>query len=67
MLQSPYLQSNPNLHIFLPIFYIVWSDAVLTPSEIKAIKDSIGQQKWLSEEEKRFLLDQINLIRFYHS
>ena len=60
MLQSPYLQSNPNLHIFLPIFYIVWSDAVLTPSEIKAIKDSIGQQKWLSEEEKRFLLDQIN-------
>ncbi len=60
MLASPYLQSNPNLHIFLPLFYIVWSDAVLTPSEIKVIKDSIDQQKWLNEEEKRFLLDQIN-------
>jgi acyl-CoA oxidase len=60
MLQSPYLKSNPSLHIFLPIFYIVWSDAVLTPSEIKIIKDSIERQRWLSIEEKKFLLEQLN-------
>jgi acyl-CoA oxidase len=60
MLQSTYLKSNPSLHIFLPIFYMVWSDAVLTPSEIKIIKDSIEKQKWLKEDEKKFLLEQIN-------
>ncbi len=60
MLQSSQLKSNSNLYIFLPIFYIVWSDAVLTPSEIQVIGDSINNQDWLEEEEKRFLLDQIN-------
>ncbi len=60
MLQSTYLKSNPSLHLFLPIFYMVWSDAVLTPSEIKIIKDSIEKQKWLNTDEKKFLLEQIN-------
>ncbi len=60
MLESNYLKSNPNLNIFLPIFYIVWSDAVLTPSEIKVITNSIEQQHWLTADEKNFLLEQIN-------
>jgi acyl-CoA oxidase len=60
MLQSPYLKSNPNLHIFLPIFYMVWSDEVLTANEFKIIKDSIERQPWINADEKKFLLEQIN-------
>lgn len=60
MLQNPLVQSNPRLRLFLPIFYMVWSDAVLTPKEIKVIKEAVEKQKWLSAEEKKFLLDQIN-------
>ena len=60
MLTSPLLKSNPALYVFLPIFYMVWSDAVLTPSEIKTIKEAIEKQSWLTEEEKHFLLEQIN-------
>lgn len=39
---------------------MVWSDAVLTPSEIKTIKDLVEKQGWLTQEEKQFLLAQIN-------
>jgi acyl-CoA oxidase len=60
MLQSTYLKSNPNLHIFLPIFYMVWNDEVLTAQEIKIIKDSIESQRWINDEEKGFLFDQLN-------
>ena len=60
MLNADLLKANPNLYVFLPIFYMVWSDAVLTPSEIKTITALIDQQSWLSDKEKKFLLDQIN-------
>jgi len=60
MLKSPLVAANPNLQVFLPLFYIVWSDAVLTPSEVKAIKGLIDSQGWLTENEKQFLLEQIN-------
>lgn len=60
MLNSKLLKANPNLYVFLPIFYTVWSDAVLTPSEIKSIKDLVDNQSWLKEDEKKFLLEQIN-------
>ncbi len=60
MLQSSQLKSNSNLYIFLPTLYIVWSDAVLTPTEIKIIKELIESQPWLEESEKQFLIDQIN-------
>ncbi len=60
MLSSPLLQSNPNLHVFLPIFYLVWSDAVLTPTEVKAIHALIEKQGWLSDVEISFLKAQMN-------
>lgn len=60
MLTSEYVKLNPSLHIFLPIFYMVWSDAVLTPSEIKTIKELVDKQQWLTDQEKAFLLKQIN-------
>ena len=60
MLHSDLLKANPNLHVFLPILYMVWSDAVLTPSEIKTIKDLIDGQRWLKQEEKKLLYEQLN-------
>ncbi len=60
MLNAPQFQSNPALYVFLPIYYTVWTDAVLTPSEIKAIQSLIEKQTWLSKEEKGFLLGYLN-------
>lgn len=60
MLQSPLLKANPNLYVFLPILYSVWSDAVLTPSEVKTLKDLIESQSWLKTEEKKLLLEQLD-------
>jgi acyl-CoA oxidase len=60
MLKTKQLQDNPNLLVFLPILYLVWSDAILTPSENKTITDLINKQSWLKEDEKKFLLEQLN-------
>jgi acyl-CoA oxidase len=60
MLHSRYLQANPSLHVFLPLFYTVWSDAILTPSEIATIEGLINSQSWLSKNEHDFLVSQLN-------
>jgi acyl-CoA oxidase len=60
MLQSAFVKNNPNLYLFLPIFYMVWSDAILTPSEVSHMRSLIGGQNWLTKEEKEFLLTQLN-------
>jgi acyl-CoA oxidase len=59
MLQSKPLKDNPNLFVFLPIFYIVWSDALLTPAEISTLQRLIKSQDWLKDEEKKFLLEKV--------
>lgn len=60
MIHSPLLKSNPALYSFLPMFYMVWADSVLTPAEIKNIRELIGRQKWLTKEEREFLLSYLN-------
>lgn len=60
MLSSPLLINNPALYVFLPIYYVVWCDAVLTPSEIKTIQQLVNSQDWLTPDEKTFLLAQLN-------
>ncbi len=60
MLTSPLLKKNADLYVFLPILYTVWSDAVLTPSEIATLQGLIESQDWLNKEERSFLLEQIN-------
>jgi acyl-CoA oxidase len=60
MLSSKQLAANPSLYVFLPLFYTVWYDAVLTPSEIAAIEGLIKSQSWLTEDERKFLLTQID-------
>lgn len=60
MLSTPQIQSNPNLLVFLPIFYTVWQDAVLTPTEMKSLKDVIEKQDWLTADERKFLFGQVD-------
>lgn len=60
MTQSPIVKKNPELYVFLPLLYTVWSDAVLTPTEILTLRKVIDDQKWLSAEEKTFLLSNID-------
>ena len=60
MIQHTIVKQNPSLIIFLPLFYAVWSDDVLTPTEIKALHTLIHKQAWLSAEERSFLISQID-------
>src|SRR5688572_27364969 len=60
MLDSVPVKNNPNLLIFLPLFYTVWEDTVLTPGEIYSIEALINSQRWLSKDERDFLLSQLN-------
>lgn len=60
MIDSRFLKENPNLYVFLPIFYVVWSDSLLTPEEIRAIQNLIHGQPWLKKNEKEFLMGMVN-------
>ena len=60
MIHSDFVKRNPNLYVFLPLFYTVWSDAVLTPSEISTIEGLLNSQGWLSPEERAFLRSQLD-------
>ncbi len=54
-ISSPLLEQNPRLYSLFPLFYIAWADAVLIPSEIKAIGEFVENQKWLTDNEREFL------------
>lgn len=60
MLQSKQLADNASLYVFLPIFYTVWSDAVLTPSESATLEELVNSQSWLTADERKFLLSQLD-------
>ncbi|MFD2036187.1 acyl-CoA dehydrogenase [Belliella marina] len=60
MLHSEELQKNPKLYIFLPLYYTLWMDSVLTPTEISEMQKLIDRQLWLSKPEKMWLLDKLD-------
>ncbi|MCH7415399.1 acyl-CoA dehydrogenase family protein [Belliella sp. R4-6] len=60
MLHSEELHNNPKLHIFLPLFYTLWMDSVLTPTEISEMHKLINKQDWISSTEKEYLLSKLN-------
>ncbi|MEQ8878146.1 MAG: acyl-CoA dehydrogenase family protein, partial [Cyclobacteriaceae bacterium] len=60
MVGDKLFEENPTLYAFLPLFYMVWADAVLTPSEITRVKKLLEKQQWLTSEEKTFLLSFLN-------
>jgi acyl-CoA oxidase len=60
MIYVSQLKANPRLYVFLPLFYMVWSDAVLAPSEIAGLRTLIDGQDWLTGDEKKLLLQQLD-------
>lgn len=55
MAYTDHLKENPSLYIFLPLLYVIWSDAVLTPSEIENINYLINNQDWMNQKEKELI------------
>ncbi len=60
MIHAEEIQKNPKLYIFLPLFYTLWADSVLTPTEIKEMDNLIKKQNWLKAKEKTWLLERLN-------
>lgn len=52
---------NPKLHAFVPFFYIIWSDDLLTQQEFTTLQRFISSQDWLSRADKKELLANIDL------
>lgn len=53
MSQTQILDKNPHLYSFLPILYLIWSDANLREEEIQAVCEIIdGDQSWTEKDRK---------------
>jgi acyl-CoA oxidase len=52
---------NTKLQAFIPLFYLVWSDDLLTQKEFTTIQTFINDLTWLSPEEKQQLLSKVNI------
>jgi acyl-CoA oxidase len=52
---------NTKLQAFIPLFYLVWSDDLLTQKEFTTIQKFITNLTWLSPEEKQQLLSRVDI------
>ena len=50
---TPY---SPGVMSLLPLYYVGWSDSVLSPSEVKLIFKKIEELPFLSQEDKKLLM-----------
>ena len=50
---------NSKLKAFIPFFYLVWSDDLLSQKEFVTLQEFIGSQRWISEKEQEFLLSKV--------
>lgn len=53
--------TNTKLQAFIPLFYLVWSDDLLTKKEFATLQQFIHSQDWLSTEEKQELLSKTSI------
>ena len=53
-------QFTPGVLSMLPLFYVGWSDSVLSPSEMKLIHKKIDDAEFLSKEDKAYLIEWSN-------
>ncbi|WP_394774266.1 acyl-CoA dehydrogenase [Flavobacterium sp.] len=52
---------NTKLQAFIPLFYLVWSDDLLTQKEFTTIQKFINDLTWLSPEEKQQLISRLDI------
>lgn len=50
---------NLKLKVFIPLFYLIWSDDLLSQKEFLILQKFIVSQSWLSKEEQESLLSKI--------
>uniref|UniRef100_UPI0040494FAB acyl-CoA dehydrogenase family protein n=1 Tax=Fulvivirga sp. TaxID=1931237 RepID=UPI0040494FAB len=55
MIHSQELKKNPNLYLFLPIYYALWADSILTQAEQDTLNALLKSQNWLTKDELQFL------------
>ncbi len=60
MIHSEQLDKNPKLFLFLPMYYTLWADSILTSVEQNTMNSLLKCQKWLSDSELKFLLEYLN-------
>jgi acyl-CoA oxidase len=58
--QTIYMK-NTKLQAFIPLFYLVWSDDLLTQKEFTTIQKFINDLTWLSPEEKQQLVSRLDI------
>ena len=47
---------SPGVLSLLPLFYVGWSDSVLSPAEMSIIHSAINDLKILTKEDKKYLI-----------
>ena len=47
---------SPGVMSILPLFYVGWADSVLSPSEVKLIKEKINDLHFLTTEDNKLTL-----------
>jgi acyl-CoA oxidase len=53
--------SHIQIQAFIPLFYLVWSDDLLSTLEFTTLKNFIEDQEWLTKEEQKILLSKIDI------
>ena len=51
---------SPGILSMLPLFYVGWSDSVLSPSEMKLIHKKLSEFDFLTKEDKAYLIEFTN-------
>lgn len=53
--------SQFQIKAFLPLFYLVWSDDLITSLEFTTLQNFIETQDWLTDAEKKLLISKIDV------
>lgn len=56
-----YFMKNTKLQAFIPLFYLVWSDDLLTQKEFATLQEFINSLTLLSPEEQQYLLSKVDI------
>lgn len=51
----PHPVFSPQISVLIPLFYVGWSDSVLSPSEINFLNQKIQLLDWMSMEDKKLI------------
>ncbi|RTY88734.1 acyl-CoA dehydrogenase family protein [Flavobacterium sp. RSP15] len=52
---------NSKLKAFIPLFYLAWSDDLLTQKEFVTLQEFIRSQQWISRKEQEYLLSKVTV------